>query len=137
MAAVLRTAALVLALERAGPDGLSFSAAVIEFANWRFLFWVGAVLALPVGVALACIAPRSPITTAARRFEGLGAAELADGLVSLLLAVLKGADRGWASPLTLGLAAVAVIVLLFWGWWELRTPSPSSTWATPRDRARS
>lgn len=53
-----------------------------------------------------------------------GALGLAVGLVCLLLAVSKGAEWGWASTTTLGLFAAAVVVLLVWGFWELRTKDP-------------
>lgn len=44
--------------------------------------------------------------------------------MSLLLAVSKGGDWGWTSGTTLGLGAAAVVILLAWGWWELRSPQP-------------
>jgi MFS family permease len=49
---------------------------------------------------------------------------VAAGLVCLLLAVSKGADWGWGSATTLGLLAAAVVVLLAWGLFELRTTQP-------------
>ncbi|HWO58917.1 MAG TPA: MFS transporter, partial [Umezawaea sp.] len=39
-------------------------------------------------------------------------------------AVSKGSAWGWTSGLTLGLVGTAVVVLLAWGRWELRTPEP-------------
>ncbi|MFB7084491.1 hypothetical protein [Streptomyces sp. NPDC056296] len=35
----------------------------------------------------------------------------------------SGADRGWTGG-TLGLFAAAAVILLVWGWRELRTPQP-------------
>jgi MFS family permease len=46
------------------------------------------------------------------------------GLICLLFVVSKGADWGWSSGTTLGVLAVALIVLPLWGWFELRTPQP-------------
>jgi MFS family permease len=34
------------------------------------------------------------------------------------------ADWGWSSGLTLGLLGASAVVLLLWGWWELRTRQP-------------
>ncbi|MFE6487599.1 MFS transporter, partial [Streptomyces sp. NPDC057757] len=45
-------------------------------------------------------------------------------LICLLLGVSKGADWGWGSATTLGLLTAAVVLLLAWGRWELRTGEP-------------
>ncbi len=107
-----------------GAVGLPVAAAVIEFADWRALFWGSAVVTALTAVAILRVAPNSPAGARGQRFDGLGAAGLAVGLVSLLLAVSKGSEWGWASPLTLGLLALAVVALLLWGVWELRTKDP-------------
>lgn len=54
----------------------------------------------------------------------IGAVGLAIALISLLLAVSKGADWGWGSPLTLGLLALTAVSLPGWALWVLRHPSP-------------
>jgi len=58
------------------------------------------------------------------KFDFIGAIGLATGLISLLLAVSKGATWGWASGTTLALFATAAIVLTAWGFFELRIPEP-------------
>jgi len=45
-------------------------------------------------------------------------------LVALLLAVSKGADWGWTSPITLGLFVLAAVAFPAWGLWVLRHKSP-------------
>ncbi|MFE3068769.1 MFS transporter [Streptomyces sp. NPDC059247] len=107
-----------------GALGLPFSAAVAENASWRVLFWVAAGLSALVGVLIWRVAPAGRRTPAAGRFDLLGALGLGVGLVALLLAVSKGATWGWGSGTTLGLFAVAAVVLLGWGVWELRIAEP-------------
>ncbi|MFI6878978.1 MFS transporter [Streptomyces sp. NPDC050400] len=107
-----------------GAIGLPLSAAVAQYANWRVLFWGSAGLALVIGALIFFVVPDVPAGAKGQRFDGLGAIGLAIGLVSLLLAISKGADWGWGSGTTLGLFAVAVVALLVWGWWELRTRDP-------------
>ncbi len=68
--------------------------------------------------------PATPVHGPKARFDPIGAVGLGVGLVSLLLAVSKGADWGWASSNTLGLFATTAVALTAWGWWELRTPEP-------------
>ncbi|MFC6882579.1 MULTISPECIES: MFS transporter [Actinomadura] len=106
-----------------GALGLPVAAAVAEHASWRVLFWSSAALSLLITVLIWALVPATPARTAGR-FDAVGAVGLGVGLVSLLLAVSKGADWGWASGTTLGLFAVALVVLLAWGWWELRSDDP-------------
>ncbi|NEC92018.1 MFS transporter [Streptomyces sp. SID12501] len=107
-----------------GALGLPFSAAIAENASWRVLFWVVAALALAVATLISVFVPDGRENTASGRFDVLGAIGLGIALICLLLAVSKGADWGWGSGTTLGLFAVAVIVLLAWGRWELRNAEP-------------
>ncbi|MFC9248738.1 MFS transporter [Streptomyces sp. NPDC057136] len=107
-----------------GALGLPFSAAVAEHASWRVLFWVAAALSLLVAVLALLFVPDGRAGTGSARFDVLGAFGLGAGLVSLLLAVSKGSDWGWTSGTTLGLFATAIVVLLTWAWWELRSDEP-------------
>ncbi|MFF3489991.1 MFS transporter [Streptomyces sp. NPDC002795] len=107
-----------------GAIGLPIAAAVAQYANWRVLFWGSAVLAVAIGAMIYAIVPDVPAAAKGQRFDAPGAVGLAIGLVSLLLAVSKGADWGWGSGTTLALFAVAVVSLLVWGRYELRTREP-------------
>jgi predicted MFS family arabinose efflux permease len=107
-----------------GALGLPFSAAIAENASWRVLFWVVAALTLAVATLIWFFVPAGRESTAAGSFDLLGAIGLGIALVCLLLGVSKGADWGWGSGTTLGLLATAIILLLAWGWWELRTAEP-------------
>lgn len=107
-----------------GALGLPFAAAIAENSSWRVLFWVVAALALAVGTLIWVFVPGDRENNASGGFDLLGAIGLGSALICLLLAVSKGADCGWGSGTTLGLLAAAVIVLLVWGWWELRISDP-------------
>jgi MFS family permease len=67
--------------------------------------------------------PESPIRTGGR-FDAPGAVGLVTGLLALLLAISKGGDWGWTSPVTLGLVAAAAVILTGWAFFELRTRDP-------------
>ncbi|HET8992897.1 MULTISPECIES: MFS transporter [unclassified Rhodococcus (in: high G+C Gram-positive bacteria)] len=107
-----------------GALGLPIAAAVAENTNWRVLFWATAALSALVLVLLWKVVPAVPGKPNVGRFDVVGAIGLGIALTALLLAVSKGADWGWSSSTTLGLFAVAVVVLLVWGWWELRLSEP-------------
>ncbi|NEC65515.1 MFS transporter [Streptomyces sp. SID9727] len=107
-----------------GALGLPIASAVAQYASWRVLFWGSAVLAAVICALIWFLIPDVPAGAKGQRFDVPGALGLAAGLVCLLLAVSKGADWGWASTTTIGLFAAAVVILLAWGFWELRTTDP-------------
>ncbi|MFE3740127.1 MFS transporter [Streptomyces sp. NPDC059134] len=106
-----------------GALGLPLSAAVAQNLDWHALFWGSAVVSALAGLAVVRQVPYVP-PAARGRFDVPGALGLATGLVCLLLAVSKGATWGWTSATTLGLFVAAVVVLLGWGRFELRTADP-------------
>ncbi|MGW6206908.1 MFS transporter [Streptomyces sp. NPDC055089] len=107
-----------------GALGLPIASAVAQYANWRVLFWGSAVLALAIFALVWFLIPDVPAAAKGQRFDMPGALGLAIGLVCLLLAVSKGAEWGWGSATTIGLFVAAVVVLVAWGFWELRTKDP-------------
>ncbi|MEV5704076.1 MFS transporter [Actinoallomurus sp. NPDC052274] len=107
-----------------GGLGLPIAAAVAEYASWRVLFWASAALAALVAILIWFLIPNVPAGAKGQHFDAPGAIGLGIGLVCLLLAVSKGADWGWTSGTTLGLFAAAVVVLLAWGVWEVRSREP-------------
>jgi MFS family permease len=107
-----------------GALGLPIAAAVAENASWRALFWSVSVISLVMALLIRTFVPPGGGSGATGRFDVPGALILGGGLVSLLLAVSKGGDWGWASGTVLGLFAAAAVLLLVWGWWELRQREP-------------
>ncbi|QEW04984.1 MFS transporter [Microbacterium lushaniae] len=106
-----------------GSLGLPISAVIADEGDWHLLFWISAALGVIVLALVVWIVPESVLRTAGR-FDFIGAAGLAVGLLSVLLAVSRGSEWGWTSPLTLGLGAGGVVVLVAWGWFELRVAEP-------------
>ena len=107
-----------------GALGLPAAAALAQYGSWQWMFWGSAALGLGIIAAMALRIRALPAAKPDGTLDLVGAFGLAVGLISLLLAVSKGADWGWASPLTLGLLALAAVALPAWGWWVLRHPSP-------------
>ena len=107
-----------------GALGLPAAAALAQYGSWRWMCWGSAVMGLAImllmAVRLKTLAAAKPDGT----LDLIGALGLGVALVSLLLAVSKGADWGWSTPLTLGLFLLAAIAFPVWGLWVLRHRSP-------------
>ncbi|MFJ1972548.1 MFS transporter [Streptomyces sp. NPDC087903] len=117
------TALMSASLGVGGALGLPSAAFIADNFDWHLLFWVSAALGTLALVLVVLIVPESKVR-AGGRFDLVGSLGLSAGLVSLLLAVSKGGDWGWTSATTLGLGAAAVVILLSWGFYELRAKQP-------------
>lgn len=106
-----------------GALGLPISAFVTERYDWHVVFWVAAGIGLLALVLVAWVVPVSTLRSGGR-LDVVGVAGLAVGLTGVLLAVSRGNDWGWGAPRTLGLLLGGLVVLLVWGWYELRVPEP-------------
>ncbi|MFJ9560949.1 MFS transporter [Streptomyces fuscichromogenes] len=117
------TALMSASLGVGGALGLPAAALIADHFDWHMLFWTSAALGVVAAVLVLVLVPESKVRSGGR-FDLLGALGMAAGLVCLLLGISKGADWGWGSGTTLGLFGAALVILLGWGRYELRTPDP-------------
>ncbi|MEU3338949.1 MFS transporter [Streptomyces sp. NPDC006668] len=117
------TALMSASLGVGGALGLPTAALIADHFDWHVLFWSSAGMGAVALVLVLLFVPESKVRSGGR-FDVVGGLGMAAGLVSLLLAISKGADWGWTSGTTLGLFAASVVVLLAWGFFELRTTEP-------------
>ncbi|MFE9440703.1 MFS transporter [Streptomyces sp. NPDC006602] len=92
-------------------------------------FWWGAIflINLPVAalglVAVVALVPESK-NPQGDRPDLLGAVLSTIGMASLVFAIISGPEHGWTSGRVMAPAAVAVVVLAAFGYWESRIPYP-------------
>ena len=106
-----------------GAIGLPLSAIIAEHLDWHLLFWIAGLLGAVCFAFILAVVPVSVLRTPGR-FDWLGAIGLAAGVASVLVALSRGNDWGWTSPATIGLGVGGVLILLVWGWYELRDRNP-------------
>jgi len=96
---------------------------IVDNMAWEWIFWFALLLIVPATIAAHFFVPESPVKTPAK-INWLGAALLSGGLVALLYGVSEAPDKGWGSPVTLGLVAAGLVLLTLWVLQERGAPTP-------------
>ena len=104
--------------------GLLLGGVLTDIASWRWVFFVN----VPVGVATVLLALRyvreSRMDVAHRSYDVAGAVTVTGGLVILVYAIVKAQAYGWGSAKTLGLGAIAFVLLAAFIAIEQRSQAP-------------
>jgi EmrB/QacA subfamily drug resistance transporter len=106
-----------------GGVGIVLSGVIVDHLSWRLLFVLGSI---PVALSILLVhkfVPESPIRTPSR-VDVPGALLLSAALGTFMVGLTEGEHWGWSSPAVLGLALASVLLFLFWGLVEIRSPSP-------------
>jgi EmrB/QacA subfamily drug resistance transporter len=104
--------------------GVTASGLLTDGPGWRWVFFIN----LPIGVLLLTLAAAFLLadkpTPRREPFDAAGALTITSGLVLLSYAITRGAQHGWTSVPTLGLAAAAVVTLAAFVGIETRSAAP-------------
>jgi EmrB/QacA subfamily drug resistance transporter len=115
--------------------GLLMGGVLTDIASWRWVFFVN----VPVGVVTILAGLRyvaeSRVESARRSLDLAGAFTVTGGLVILVYAIVKAQAYGWGSARTLGLGAVAIVLLAAFLLIEARSKAPLMRLAIFRIRA--
>ncbi len=104
--------------------GYPITGFIAAYLDASAAFWFGAAAS---GVALLLAAlffPASPDAPRSASLDVRGAVLIGGGLVALLIALEKGAQWGWGASRTIGLIALATVLLALWTRNELRVDEP-------------
>ncbi|KAJ8592752.1 MFS general substrate transporter [Rhizopogon salebrosus TDB-379] len=122
--------------------GLLFGAVLIEWASYHWVFWVAAIVAVPVAVACVFIIPPQIAKTAeslepeAAKWKSLdlvGVSVLTVALILFIFAVTSGSTDGWASAMVLAPLVISISMVIAFCYWETLLPAekaaiPPRTW---------
>ena len=102
--------------------------------SWHSVFYLNVPIGLlALGLSRRFIPNDTPRTSSAK-FDVLGAALFALGLIALLIALNQGHAWGWESAGTVGLLILAGLLLIGFVLWERRAASPMLDFRLFRDR---
>jgi len=107
-----------------GAFGLLLGGILTDSLSWEWIFFVN----VPVGIVAAILAWRyvreSRAIVRPGSFDVAGAVSVTAGLIVLVYAIVKAQEFGWGSARTLGLGAVAVVLLGAFVLIERRSKAP-------------
>ncbi|MGH3831606.1 MAG: DHA2 family efflux MFS transporter permease subunit [Pseudonocardiaceae bacterium] len=96
---------------------------LVEYVNWRLIFYINVPIGILGAVAALVVLPRFP-RVVGRRFDALGFLTVGGGLFALLLATSEGENWGWGSYRVLGLLAYGALSLALFVVIELEVADP-------------
>ncbi|EST39636.1 MFS transporter [Streptomycetaceae bacterium MP113-05] len=117
-----------------GAIGLLAGGVLVEWLDWRWIFFVN----VPIGLLIALAAPRWIRESERRpgRFDIAGALTSTLGMVSLVYGFIRASEDGWRDPVTFAAFALAVVLLVTFLLVERRSRQPITPLRMFRDRNR-
>jgi EmrB/QacA subfamily drug resistance transporter len=106
-----------------GSLGIVLAGPIVNALNWRWLFWLPAIVTVIATVAAVLFVPQSPVRSPGT-ISWLPAILMSGWLVLLLVPLSEASEWGWGSATVLGMLAGAVLLAAVWVWSELRATSP-------------
>jgi MFS family permease len=103
--------------------GQAVAGLVVDHLGTAWLFWLPFIVTVPTLVTAWRWVPEST-SRKGGEIDWLGAAVMAGGLLSLLIAISESTIWGWGSWRTIGLVAVGIVALVIWVRVELATRAP-------------
>jgi EmrB/QacA subfamily drug resistance transporter len=103
--------------------GVLLGGVLVDFLSWEWIFFVN----VPVGVAALVLTPlllSESLDKHGQGFDVPGAVLVTSGLSVLVLGITQGYGWGWGSARTIGVFAVAAVLLLAFVAWERRAKDP-------------
>ncbi|WP_320669691.1 MFS transporter [Patulibacter defluvii] len=94
-----------------GAAGVLLGGMLTEWAGWEWVLWVN----VPIALGAAALAPRLLVESRdeaeQRHFDIAGAVSVTAGLALLVYTLVDANDAGWGSTQTIGLGALALVLL--------------------------
>jgi EmrB/QacA subfamily drug resistance transporter len=118
-----------------GTAGWLVGGPITSGLGWEWIFFIN----VPVAVGVAALSPlllrESRGAVGERRFDVAGAVTITAALVALVYAVVDAPQTGWADPQTLGLLALAAVLVTVFVGVEARSAAPLAPLRVFRSRA--
>ncbi|KAG8772914.1 hypothetical protein FRC12_002826 [Ceratobasidium sp. 428] len=118
--------------------GTMVGAIFVQYASWRWIFWLLAIIALPIAAACVLLIPTTPSRegTKASQLDFVGVSTLTAAIILFVYALTTGSVSPWASAGVLVPLFVAVALVVAFFVWETRVDEknaalPPKLWFYP------
>jgi len=125
--------------------GAIISALFIQFANYHWIFYFTALLAIPAALLCILVIPSQPdvpeekrVSVAAKLkyLDLIGVSILTAALILFIFALTSGSDAGWSSAQVLAPLIISVLMIVSFFVWEAKIPIerasvPPQMWFLP------
>jgi EmrB/QacA subfamily drug resistance transporter len=108
---------------------------ITDGLGWEWIFFINVPVAATVAVLSPALLRESRAAVQKRRFDVAGAVTITAALVALVYAVVDAPDAGWADGQTLGLFALAAVLIAVFVGIESRSVAPLAPLGVFRSRA--
>ncbi|QRW24729.1 major facilitator superfamily transporter [Rhizoctonia solani] len=119
-------------------NGTIIGAILVEYASWRWIFWIIAIISIPAAAACVFLIPSSPRNNKAKasQLDALGVFILIAAIVLFVYALTTGSVSGWRSGGVLAPFFVSIALFLAFFFWEARVDEanaalPPKLWFYP------
>jgi EmrB/QacA subfamily drug resistance transporter len=107
-----------------GSIGVLLGGVITDVLNWHWIFLVNIPVGIAVIVLTLVLVPAARVPTAAHRLDVAGAVTVTISLMIAVYAIVNGNEVGWLTVQTLGLLALAGLLLAVFLLIEARVTSP-------------
>ncbi|OBZ76356.1 hypothetical protein A0H81_02916 [Grifola frondosa] len=119
--------------------GLVLGAVLVQFATWRWVFWIGGVAGIPVAVLCLFAIPNrisDEHQQKPKNIDVIGFGIITSALLLLIFGVTSGSSLGWDTPNFIAPFVISIFLIATFGLWERTVPAeraalPSRIWAYP------
>jgi EmrB/QacA subfamily drug resistance transporter len=107
-----------------GVAGVLLGGILVGAVDWRWIFFINVPVGILVALGSVRVMVESRIEREVRRYDVAGAVSVTAGLMILVYALVGTSDHGWTSARSLGLFAVALVLVLAFLVIESRSKEP-------------
>ena len=104
--------------------GLLLGGVLSQYLNWRWNFFVNVPVGILVSIGIWRVVPKHEKEAAHHDLDLPGAVLVTGGLIAFVYAISHAPAAGWLSGSTLGIAALALVLLAGFVWNESRSKHP-------------
>ncbi|GAB1522708.1 hypothetical protein RhiTH_005830 [Rhizoctonia solani] len=114
-------------------NGTIIGAILVEYASWRWIFWIIAIISIPAAAACVFLIPSSPRNNKAKasQLDALGVFILIAAIVLFVYALTTGSVSGWRSGGVLAPFFVSIALFLAFFFWEARVDEANAALSPP------